>query len=285
MITLQRKRSGLTIPLDGEILWNGIASAVPAGWALDTAMYDTFLMGCASGEATSTVSGVTSHTHTNPSTTNAVANHTHGLSGSTTNSGATVTVRDDPRHDNVQKNHAHTLSGTSGAGGGHSHTLSGTGSTTHLPSYRRLYWIKATKNIGVPIGGIIMWKGTAATIPKNFFVCNGSNGTPDMRNRFVYGASADAQVSTAGGATTHTHTNSAPGSIGTHTHTLAPTVSAGAYHQVIPVYNKYCAKHGHSHTVSTTSNSGGGHSHTLGSTGSANNLPVYLKLYYIMRGA
>ena len=43
----------------------------------------------------------------------------------------------------------------------------------------------------VPVGGIIMWSGTIASIPTNWALCNGSNGTPDLRNRFIVGADAD----------------------------------------------------------------------------------------------
>ena len=43
----------------------------------------------------------------------------------------------------------------------------------------------------IPIGGIIMWSGSIATIPTNYALCNGSNGTPDLRNRFVIGANVD----------------------------------------------------------------------------------------------
>jgi hypothetical protein len=41
---------------------------------------------------------------------------------------------------------------------------------------------------GVPTGGIIMWSGTIATIPAGWALCDGSNGTPDLRNRFIAGA-------------------------------------------------------------------------------------------------
>ncbi len=34
----------------------------------------------------------------------------------------------------------------------------------------------------------IMWSGTIATIPSGWYLCNGSNGTPDLRNKFVIGA-------------------------------------------------------------------------------------------------
>lgn len=44
----------------------------------------------------------------------------------------------------------------------------------------------------IPVGGIIMWSGTIASIPSGWALCNGSNGTPDLRNRFVVAADADA---------------------------------------------------------------------------------------------
>jgi hypothetical protein len=36
-------------------------------------------------------------------------------------------------------------------------------------------------------GMVILWSGTAATVPEGWAICNGSNGTPDLRDRFVMG--------------------------------------------------------------------------------------------------
>lgn len=43
----------------------------------------------------------------------------------------------------------------------------------------------------VPIGGIILWSGTIATIPDGYKLCNGNNGTPNLRNQFILGAYSD----------------------------------------------------------------------------------------------
>ena len=43
----------------------------------------------------------------------------------------------------------------------------------------------------VPSGGIIMWSGAIASIPAGWYLCNGSNGTPDLRNQFIVCADAD----------------------------------------------------------------------------------------------
>ena len=57
---------------------------------------------------------------------------------------------------------------------------------------------------GVPNGAIIMWSGTVATIPDGFSLCDGSNGTPDLRNRFVIGAGSNYAVGATGGGSTTT---------------------------------------------------------------------------------
>ena len=56
----------------------------------------------------------------------------------------------------------------------------------------------------VPNGAIIMWSGTVATIPDGFSLCDGSNGTPDLRNRFVIGAGSNYAVGATGGGSTTT---------------------------------------------------------------------------------
>ena len=40
----------------------------------------------------------------------------------------------------------------------------------------------------VPTGAIIMWSGAIANIPVGWALCNGQNGTPDLRARFIVGA-------------------------------------------------------------------------------------------------
>lgn len=41
-------------------------------------------------------------------------------------------------------------------------------------------------------GMIMLWSGTIASIPSGWALCNGSNGTPDLRNRFIVCADADS---------------------------------------------------------------------------------------------
>lgn len=69
----------------------------------------------------------------------------------------------------------------------------------------------------VPIGGIIMWSGTIATIPATWALCDGTANSPgpDLRDKFVVGAKQDdagvaktniaGALSQSGGATGHLH--------------------------------------------------------------------------------
>jgi microcystin-dependent protein len=78
----------------------------------------------------------------------------------------------------------------------------------------------------VPSGGIIMWSGSIASIPTGWLLCNGSSGTPDLRNRFVIGAGSTYGVAATGGSTTRTlTTNELP----SHSHTASSTDSGHSH--------------------------------------------------------
>jgi hypothetical protein len=62
----------------------------------------------------------------------------------------------------------------------------------------------------VPAGCILLWSGSIGSIPAGFVLCNGSNSTPDLRDRFVVGAGSSYAVDATGGSAnsilpTHTH--------------------------------------------------------------------------------
>lgn len=63
----------------------------------------------------------------------------------------------------------------------------------------------------VPIGGIIQWPGALGAIPPGYQLCDGTNGTPDMRDRFVMGAGSTFNPGDSGGQVTHAHPFSGDG--------------------------------------------------------------------------
>ena len=88
-----------------------------------------------------------------------------------------------------------------------------------------------TVPVGIPSGGIIMWSGAENAIPSGFVLCNGSNSTPDLRNRFIVGAGTGGSygVGNTGGADSVTltvdqipsHSHSVQGVAGSNSNSYA----------------------------------------------------------------
>lgn len=56
----------------------------------------------------------------------------------------------------------------------------------------------------IPTGLICLWSGVADALPAGWALCNGSNGTPDLRGRFLVGAGGSYAVGDTGGAASET---------------------------------------------------------------------------------
>jgi microcystin-dependent protein len=65
-----------------------------------------------------------------------------------------------------------------------------------------------TSEVAIPKGTIWLWYGTAAAVPVGWAICDGTNGTPDMRGRVPVGVDTGQTefdvLGEAGGAKTHT---------------------------------------------------------------------------------
>jgi microcystin-dependent protein len=144
-----------------------------------------------------------------------------------------------------------------------------------------------------PIGGIILWSGSVASIPSGWALCNGSNGTPDLRNRFVVGAGSTYAVDATGGSAdaivvSHTHTATStvtdPGHF--HTTTFRTTTKAGDGPTRIHGPEGTQSSNDTLNTDSkTTGITVGTTVASTGSSGTNANLPPYYALAYIMKTA
>jgi hypothetical protein len=135
-------------------------------------------------------------------------------------------------------------------------------------------------------GMIILWSGSSASIPSGWLLCDGSSSTPDLRNRFVVGATSTYAVGATGGSAdaivvSHTHTATStvtdPGHL--HTYGIGNSVfyaggGNGSRDQAANATNTSTASTGI--TVATTNASSG-------SSGTNANLPPYYALCYIMK--
>jgi hypothetical protein len=151
-----------------------------------------------------------------------------------------------------------------------------------------------------PLGSVIMWYGSIITIPAGWALCDGNNGTPDLRDRFVIGAGNNYAVNARGGSkdavvVSHTHSTDNPGNFITGAATVDFGGSAGAFAPatsgVLSTTNlvtNFPREGGNTpYTRGRTLNiTAGSHSHTInasGVDGTNANLPPYYALCFIMK--
>jgi microcystin-dependent protein len=102
-----------------------------------------------------------------------------------------------------------------------------------IQTYDNLYGIigvQPTTGATIPAGLISMWSGSIGSIPSGWYLCDGSNGTPNLTDRFIIGAGSTYAVNGTGGVSSVTLVT---GNMPAHTHTATVTDP------------------GHSHTIST----------------------------------
>jgi len=111
-----------------------------------------------------------------------------------------------------------------------------------------------------PLGAIIGWNGSLVTIPSGWALCDGDNGTPDLRNEFIVGAGDSYAVNDSGGNLSHSHTITQD----SHNH----TIEGEATEEVLA---------GSDYEIETTS------VQQIQDSGSSSNLQPYIAGYLIMR--
>lgn len=168
----------------------------------------------------------------------------------------------------------------------------GTGASTAAAARTNLGVAEAA--FSIPSGGIIIWSGSQAAIPSGWVLCNGANGTPDLRDRFVVGAGNLYGVTASGG--------SRDAIVVSHNHTYSGTTTTDPGHKheesvgnigtfgTGGSFNPIGAYGGAFSGATDLTNIAGSHSHTFsgtvstaGASGTNANLPPYFALCYIMK--
>lgn len=157
----------------------------------------------------------------------------------------------------------------------------------------------------LPFGTILMWSGNLLNVPSGWALCDGTSGTPDLRNKFIVGSDSINFSSTAsttvsgvqtvtGGAASLAHNHS--GAVSTTTLTIEQIPS----HTHEPVGSEYFVQT--SNTTGVDENIGGadsivspdyatataaagggqGHNHAISSE-TLSTLPPYYALCFIMK--
>ena len=196
----------------------------------------------------------------------------------------------DHNHDDkyAKLNHTHTQDQVDGL----TNVLNGKANSNHTHTVSQITDMPDLTN-AVPSGIICMWSGKSTAIPSGWHLCDGSSGTPDLRNRFIVGAGSSYSVGNTGGSDSVTLSTS---QIPSHTHNI------GSHRHTFGAYNMSSGRPSSSGSnvgaygsleFGPTSSSGRGGTVTVaaasGNTGSAGsgssheNRPPYYALCFIMK--
>lgn len=217
VIWIKSDGSPAGIPNGREALWS--AASPPSGWTGQSGPAGRYLVGSAAAADAGTLSGSATHLHAGVAHTHTISNHAHTIGNTSAPSGTINKNTGALAAASSTHTHTSTISSTANGSSG-SATSGNSGSTDIAPAYYKLGVIRnGTGGDSLPTGIIGAWLGTLASIPAMWLLCDGTNGTPDLRDRMVVAAAADlSDVGGTGGATSHDHTDPAG-----HTHTTSHT--------------------------------------------------------------
>lgn len=106
-------------------------------------------------------------------------------------------------------------------------------------------------------GMILLWSGAIVDIPNGWHLCDGTEDTPDLRDKFVVGAGSTYGLGDTGGSVNHNH-----------------TFTSDVHQHDIP--EGYTIEAGEGFFTNTTNNV------VTGTTDNGSSLPPYYSLAYIM---
>jgi hypothetical protein len=137
-------------------------------------------------------------------------------------------------------------------------------------------------------GLIALWLESTGSIPGGWFLCDGDNDTPDLRNKFLKIANTTGQIGDTGGSNAHTHAASnshTHTATGTHNHTTGGITSAtGTNVDGISGGGANNSPIIHWHTISSVTNATATYGNATVSGDSESSEPSYTIAAYIMQG-
>jgi hypothetical protein len=218
----------MRIPQDVILIWTGLNSNIPSGWTRETSLDDKFPKAWGS-QSPNVTGGALTHSHTTQPHYHSLARHTHtfqliwqNVSGVQDENRAGGSSSTRPSEGYHTHNQATTPTNTSSNTSTDSFT---TGTSSNLPPYYEVIFIKAGLSSLLQNGIIALWGDSNP--PSDWQICDGNNGSPDLRNKYLKGATSGNNAGGTGGSYNNVHnlTHGHTGSSHNHGYATSGTVT------------------------------------------------------------
>lgn len=242
----------MAIPVGVILIWTGTNASIPTGWTRETSLDGLFPKGSADGINPNTTGGASTHTHS-------AVNHSHTTSGHTHTHVTTAGGNAFDDNSNVgsggfRSTHIHTTNVNGISGGGLQTVGASYGAVSNNPPYVDVIYIKPTVKSLIPAGGVVF---TTSNIPIGFQHCDGTNGTLDLRNKYLRGALTGQNAGGVGGSVTNVHSIAHTHSESAHSHSAtSATGTSSAYSAIGGAGGNIPSSH--THTINLSSSTPGG---------------------------
>jgi len=243
------------------------------------------------GAATNADAGSTGGSYTNVHNIDHTHNengHSHAgyITGGTCTAGG-ARAQGGGSNEFISQGHDHYISLASATAGINGQTIDLTTTETVEPAYKKIAMIKNTSGGSLlKRGSIAMYLGSVASVPVGWNICDGTKGTPDLRDKFIKIINTTDEIGNTGGSNTHTHASQNHNHTGgNHTHGNASSAdwghSAGDRSQRAVGGGRGINKGNNPHDQQTVSTDAASWNNTGTTADSSSNQPAYRTVVYI----
>ena len=279
------KSTQKNIPDDGIILWD--QSSAPANTALKVTdgtlstvdLNNKYLKSAATSGNAGGTGGSTTNTH---SINHTHTTNTHTHASATTSGSANIDGQTNDSAGVNTKDHDHIATFAAGTEPIDSYTTPLVTAETVEPAYKMLmaYQNKSGLVQPMPLETIAM---TVDSVPSGWQLCDGSNGTLDLTDKYIKITTSSGNIGNTGGSNTHSHAAQSHTHVSTggHTHSVSYDSYTGAHVNVGSGVQDVGQTH--THSTQPSDNTNPGYASATTSANSSSNEPEYVIVKYIQR--
>lgn len=277
-------------PKGAIMAWAGTLEDVPEGWAVCDGENGTpdlrgkFLLGVSNAHDLGSTGGEEKHTLT----INELPSHSHEERVGSPGNVNTYKIAYGSGSETTAASRVVSISNPTATSSAVTTMLTGFSQPhNNMPPYYTLYYIMklvddpdpiTLYSVKAPVGTIVIWSGSEDNVPEGWALCDGQNGRPDLRGKFVLGSSDSHEIGETGGEEEHVLTENELASHAHHVKIKSDSGSTMSGYSLI-------VEGGSSKLLFTNSGGVSSARATINTGNSAphNNMPPYYTLCYIVK--